>query len=51
MMINDVKPTSYLTGSSDEPWIENVGETLCLEPSLKKSSNHDDKNSSKPCIF
>ena len=28
--------------SSVEPWIENVGETGCLEPAFKQNTNDDD---------
>ena len=28
--------------SSIEPWIENVGETGCLEPAFKQNTNDDD---------
>ena len=27
-----------------EPWLENVGETGCLEPAFKQSTNDDDHN-------
>ena len=29
--------------SSVEPWIENVGETGCLEPAFKQNTNDDDE--------
>ena len=28
--------------SSVEPWIENVGETECLEPAFKQNTNDDE---------
>ena len=28
--------------SSVEPWIENVGETGCLEPAFKQNTNDDE---------
>ena len=33
--------------SSVEPWIENVGETGCLEPAFKQNTNDDDNMSDK----
>ena len=33
--------------SSVEPWIENVGETECLEPAFKQNTNDDDEFNKK----
>ena len=33
--------------SSVEPWIENVGETGCLEPAFKQNTNDDDESITK----
>ena len=40
MMLDDIK--AYET-SSVEPWVENFGESGCLEPIFKKNNNYDDE--------
>ena len=40
MMLYDIK--SDETHEKIEPWIENVGETGCIEPAFKQNTNHDD---------
>ena len=32
----------HMKRSSVEPWIENVGETGCLEPAFKQNTNNDE---------
>ena len=34
----------HMKRSSVEPWIENVGETVYLEPAFKQNTNDDDFN-------
>ena len=37
--------------SSVEQWIENVGESGCLEPAFKQNTNDDEINKNKPLDF
>ena len=37
--------------SSVETWIENVGETVCLEPAFKQNTNDDDDDIESKITF
>ena len=41
----------HMRRSSVEPWTENVGETGCIEPAFKQSTNDDDRANENLNLF
>ena len=42
LLKNFMMPLRQMKRSSVKPWIENVGETVCLKPAFNQITNDDD---------